>query len=90
MPIKKSAVKALRQSQKKTERNQLVKDHISYLRRMARKAIETGDTKKAEDLAKTIIKAVDKATQNGVLKKNTTARIKSRLAVRLKKSPPKK
>ncbi|MBU0625454.1 30S ribosomal protein S20 [Patescibacteria group bacterium] len=84
MPIKKSAIKALRQTQKKTERNRLVKDHITYLRRLARKTIASGDLKKAEALAKDIIRAVDKAAQNGVLKKNTVARIKSRLVNKLK------
>ncbi|MEA3249299.1 MAG: 30S ribosomal protein S20 [Patescibacteria group bacterium] len=84
MPIKKSAMKALRQSQKRAERNKVVKDSIEYLRRMTRKAIDVGDLKKAEALAKDVIKSVDKAVQKGVMKKNTAARIKSRLAAKLK------
>jgi small subunit ribosomal protein S20 len=84
MPIKKSAIKALRQSDKKAERNKLVKENITYLRRMTRKAIEAGDLKKAEKLVQDAIKAVDKALQNGVMKKNTVARIKSRLVANLK------
>jgi small subunit ribosomal protein S20 len=84
MPIKKSAMKSLRQSQKRAERNQVVKDSITYLRRMTRKAIEAGKAKKAEALAKDVIKSVDKAVQNGVMKKNTAARIKSRLAAKMK------
>jgi len=84
MPIKKSAMKALRQSRRKAERNMLVKDSIEYLRRMVRKAIEAGDVKKAETVAKDVIRSVDKAVQNKVMKKNTAARIKSRLAAKLK------
>lgn len=84
MPIKKSAMKALRQSQKRAERNKVIKDSITYLRRMTRKAIEAGDAKKAQELAKDVIKSVDKAVQNGVMKKNTAARVKSRLAAKLK------
>ncbi|MFH1046954.1 MAG: 30S ribosomal protein S20 [Patescibacteria group bacterium] len=84
MPIKKSAIKALRQSNTKGGRNSLVKDNITYLRRMARKALDSGNVKEAEKLAKDVFKAVDKAVQNGVLKKNTVSRIKSRLAAKLK------
>lgn len=77
-------MKALRQSQKRAERNKVIKDSITYLRRMTRKAIEAGDAKKAQELAKDVIKSVDKAVQNGVMKKNTAARVKSRLAAKLK------
>ena len=84
MPIKKQAIKALRQSNKKASRNALVKENIAYLRRMTRKALDSGDVKEAAKLATDVIKAVDKAVQNGVMKKNTVARIKSRLAAKLK------
>ncbi len=84
MPIKQSAMKALRQSDKKAERNKTVKENVAYLRRMTRKAIDAGDMKKAEALAKDVVKATDKALQNGVMKKNTVSRIKSRLAAKLK------
>jgi small subunit ribosomal protein S20 len=84
MPIKKSAIKALRQSDKKAERNSKVKENIAYLRRMTRKAIDAGEATKAAELAKSVVKAVDKAAQNGVMKKNTVSRIKSRLAAKLK------
>lgn len=83
MPIKKSAMKALRQSNKRTARNQAVKDTLAYLRRMQRKALEAGDLKKAEEMMRDIVKKVDKAVQNKVVKKNTGARIKSRLAKRI-------
>ena len=79
MPIKKSAMKALRQSEKRGKRNKDVKDSIAYLRRMSRKALDAKDAKKAVKLAKDTVKAVDKAVQNKVLKKNTASRIKSRL-----------
>jgi len=85
MPIKKAAMKALRQSRRRTERNILVKDSIEYLRRMVRKAIDAGDLKKAEAVAKDVIRSVDKAVQNKVMKKNTASRIKSRLAAKLNK-----
>ena len=79
MPIKKSAEKALRQAKKRTLRNQKVKDSIAFLRRSVRKALESKEVKEAQEISKAAIKAVDKAMQNKVLKKNTGSRIKSRL-----------
>lgn len=72
-------MKALRQSEKRAKRNKNVKESIAYLRRMSRKALDAKDVKKAEKLAKDTVKAVDKAVQNKVIKKNTGSRIVSRL-----------
>lgn len=83
MPIKKAAAKALRGAIKRTRSNKAVKENIDFLRRMIRKAMEAKDVKKATELIKTAVKAVDKAAQNKVLKRNTVSRIKSRLAKRL-------
>jgi len=79
MPIKKAAAKALRQAKKRTLRNQKVKEGIEYLRRMTRKALESDTVKEAEALAKSTIRAIDRAVQKKVLKKNTGSRLKSRL-----------
>lgn len=83
MPIKKNAIKALRQIRKRTARNSAVKEGITYLRRMTRKAMEAKEVTKVEELAKSTIKAVDKAVQNKVLKQNTGSRIKSRLMAKV-------
>lgn len=88
MPIKKSAMKALRQSKKRTERNKKVKETVTYLRRTVRKDIEAG-TKGVEKSAKDAIKAIDKAVQNKVMKKNTAARIKSRMMKKVNASKKK-
>lgn len=79
MPIKKSAEKALRQTKKRTLRNAKVKEGVQYLRRMVRKALAAKDVKQAQETAKAAIKAIDKAMQNKVLKKNTGSRLKSRM-----------
>jgi len=86
MPIKKAAEKALRQAKKRTLRNRQVKDSISFLRRSIRKALEVKDVKKAIELSKSAIKAIDKAVQNGVVKQNTGSRIISRLMKNLNKA----
>ncbi len=83
MPIKKAAMKALRQAKKRTLRNAKVKEGIAFLRRSVRKALETSDAKSAQELAKSLIKSIDKAVQNKVLKKNTGSRLKSRLAKKI-------
>jgi small subunit ribosomal protein S20 len=83
MPIKKSAMKALRQAKKRATRNATVKEQIEYLRRMTRKAMDAKDLKKTEELWKSAIKAIDKAVQKNVYKTNTAARIKSRLTKKI-------
>jgi small subunit ribosomal protein S20 len=89
MPILKAAAKALRQAKRKTARNRKVKDHIIYLRRCIRQSLEGKDLKEAVNLAKQAIKAIDKAVQNKVLKKNTGSRIISRLQITLNKAAKK-
>lgn len=76
-------MKALRQAKKRTLRNAKVKDGIAFLRRSVRKALEAKEVKTAEDLAKSLVKSLDKAVQNNVLKKNTGSRLKSRLAKKI-------
>lgn len=85
MPIKKASMKSMRQTAKRTPRNLKVKGNIEYLRRFFRKAIEDKKVKEAKELAGKINRAIDKAVQNKVVKKNTGARIKSRVAAAVKK-----
>jgi small subunit ribosomal protein S20 len=85
MPIKKAAEKALRQTKKRTARNQKIKETIAFLRRSIRKATETKDVKKAEELVKSLIQVLDKAVQNRVVKLNTGSRTKSRMMKGLNK-----
>ncbi|MFA6215299.1 MAG: 30S ribosomal protein S20 [Patescibacteria group bacterium] len=79
MPIKDSAFKALRQNAKKAKRNQKVKSDLEALMRKVRKSIAAKDQVKAADWLKQAIKKIDKATQKGVVKRNTAGRKKSRL-----------
>jgi len=86
MPIKQAAFKALRQAKKRTLRNRKVKIGIEKLLKSARKSAIAKKAKEAEELAKKAIKAIDKAAQKKILKKNTAARMKSRLLAFIKKS----
>ena len=79
MPIKQAAMKALRQTRKRTLRNQKVKEGVQFARKVLRKALDAKEVKNATEATKAAIKAVDKAVQQKVLKRNTAARMKSRM-----------
>ncbi|MDA1038102.1 MAG: 30S ribosomal protein S20 [bacterium] len=79
MPNLQNAKKALRQSEKRASRNLLIKEELHSLRRYFRKAVTSGDSEKAQEFATTLTKKFDKAAQKSVLKKNTAARLKSRM-----------
>lgn len=79
MPITKSAKKALRQNKRRRARNlrqsRAFKDEVKSLK----KFIAAKDKKSANELLPSVYKALDKAVKTNVLKKNTAARLKSRL-----------
>ncbi len=78
MPNKASAKKALRQSDKRADRNKIVKAEIKSLRIKLRKAIDAANVSAAEEVAKTLGKKLDKAVAKNVYKLNTAARYKAR------------
>ena len=82
MPNIRAAVKHLRQTKKRTARNQKVKAGLEMVMRAARKAATA-------DKVKAAIKALDRAAQKGVIKAGNAARKKSRL-MKLLKSAGKK
>lgn len=84
MPIKKSAIKALRQTKTRTLRNLKVKRNIKDLVKQSNKLIEAKESTAVEKV-KAAVKSIDKAIQKKVLKKNTGARKKSRLMKKLNK-----
>ena len=69
MPIKKSAIKALRQSKKKANANLKVKKQVKDLVKKTKALIEQKE-KDAAAKAKEAIKAIDKAVQKKILKKS--------------------
>ena len=78
MPNLKSAKKELRKSARREARNEEVKKDVKSLVKKSTKLIATKDASAKEMLAKTL-KALDKARQKGIIKKNTANRKKSRL-----------
>ncbi|MEK7581873.1 MAG: 30S ribosomal protein S20 [Patescibacteria group bacterium] len=85
MAITSSAKRAIRVSARKKvfndRRNKTMKDTVKEVRQL----IVAKKGKEAEKLLSSAYKAIDKATKRGVIKKNTAARKKSRLAKAIKK-----
>ncbi|MDD5291208.1 MAG: 30S ribosomal protein S20 [Patescibacteria group bacterium] len=78
MPNIKSAKKELRKSVKRSAFNRKIKENLKNLIKKSRKAIAAKDGK-AKDLVRETMKALDKAAQKGIIKKNACNRKKSRL-----------
>jgi small subunit ribosomal protein S20 len=72
------AIKDIRQTKKRTDKNLKAKRGVKKSRKDTRVAIDKKDASR-EQLLKDVIKKIDKAVQKGILKKNTGARYKSRL-----------
>lgn len=79
MPNLRNAKKALRQSQKRAQKNKLIKAEIHSLRVKVRKAITAKKIDEAMEVARIVGKKLDKAVQKNIFKKNTVARYKSRI-----------
>ena len=88
MPNIKSAKKELRKGKKLAAYNKKIKDNLKSLVKKARKAIDNKDSK-AREAMQSAFKAIDKAAQKGVIKKNTRDRKKSRLQALYNKSSKK-
>ena len=87
MPITKSAKKALRQDSKRRKRNEEVKQSVKRILKQARGFVLQKKIGEAEGLLPQLFKVLDKAAKVGVIKKNTAARKKSRIAKLLKNAP---
>lgn len=80
MPIIKSAKKALRGSLKKKVFNDRRKKTMKVEVKSIRALIVEKDKKAAIEKMPALYKAIDKAAKRGIIKKNTAARKKSRIA----------
>ena len=71
MPIKKSAKKYMRVTAKNTLRNSVVTGIVKSAIKKTREAVSAGDMTQAKEWQKKATKALDKAAQKKVIKKNT-------------------
>jgi len=77
-----SAIKRIRQAERRRIRNQMVKSRVKTLIKRARLLIESGDLEQARLSVGDAISALDRAAERGVLHRNNAARRKSRLIKR--------
>ena len=89
MPIKDSAKKEMRKSASKALRNRQVRGTFRSVIKAFQVAIHDGKLDEAKSLFAKAQKALDKASQKNVIKKNTAARKKSRLSKTLKNAATK-
>ncbi len=80
-----AAKKSIRSDEKKRVFNLRRRRALHDQVKLVREAIQVGDTKKAQEALPGAYKAIDKAVKNGIIKKNTAARKKSRLVAAIKR-----
>ncbi|CAN5709982.1 30S ribosomal protein S20 [soil metagenome] len=79
-----SQIKRIRQDETRRVRNKAKRTELkTYLRRFDT-AVEAGDKEGATSVYQDVVRKLDKAATKGIVKKNTAANKKSRLAARLK------
>lgn len=77
-----SALKKIRQAERRRRRNQMIRSRVKTLIKKARMLIEAGNAELASQAVGNAISALDKAAEKGVLHRNNAARRKSRLVRR--------
>jgi small subunit ribosomal protein S20 len=80
-----SALKRVRTARLRTLVNNTRKTRLRHGIRAMRRLLESKDAKAAEALVPKTFSLIDRAAKWGVIKKNTAARYKSRLTMRLRK-----
>ena len=78
-----SALKRVRQTERRTEFNRKAKSRLRHQIRSMRRALQDKDAKKAGELMSHTFSIIDRAAKSGLIKKNTAARYKSRITARL-------
>ena len=79
MPNLQQAKKALKVSAKKRTFNDKKRNTMKAALKEVRDLVGEGDMEKAKEKLPQAYKAIDKATKNGIIKKNNASRKKSRL-----------
>ena len=79
-----SALKRMRQTERRTEFNRQNKSRLRHQIRAMRKAITSKNAEAAAALLPKTFAIIDRSAKVGVIKKNTAARYKSHLHLRVK------
>ena len=86
MPNTTSAKKALRQNETRRVRNLSVKRSVKKNIKQFNALLDSGSLEDAKNQLQTVFKTLDKAAKTGVIKKNKSSRLKSRLSLRLNRA----
>lgn len=79
-----SALKRIRQTKKRTERNMARRNRIRTFLRKVEEAIASGDASAAENALKVAMPELHRGASKGIMPKKTASRKISRLAQRVK------
>ena len=79
-----SALKRVRETERRTEYNRQNRTRLRHQIRAMRKAITSKDAKAVADLLPKTFSLIDRSAKSGIIKKNTAARYKSKLHQRVK------
>ncbi|OSM06789.1 30S ribosomal protein S20 [Magnetofaba australis] len=81
----KSALKRIRQTAKRTERNSQAKAHMRTITKRVATAVEAGDVDQAKSSLQDAISVLDLSAKKGIIHKNQASRRVKRLNARVKK-----
>ena len=77
-----SAIKRMRQNEKRRLQNRMVRSRMRTFVKKADALIASGSKEEAADAVRVALSEIDKAAQKGIIHRNNAARRKSRLAKR--------
>jgi small subunit ribosomal protein S20 len=80
-----SSLKRVRVTERRTDVNRVRRTRLRHQIRAMRRLLEAKDANGATALAPKTFSLIDRAAKWGVIKKNTAARYKSRLTLRIRK-----
>jgi small subunit ribosomal protein S20 len=79
-----SALKRVRQTERRTDFNRKNTTRLRHQIRAMRRAIQSKDAKAAADMLPATFSQIDRAAKRGIIQKNTAARYKSKLHLHVK------
>jgi small subunit ribosomal protein S20 len=85
MPNHKSAIKRVRQNEKRRAVNRSNRSDLRTQIKKLRSALTASDKTQSQELLTPTVSAIDKAVNKGILHRNTAARYKSRLTSHVSK-----
>lgn len=82
----KSALKRIRQTERRTERNRAEKSRLKTLRKKVTAAVDGGKKDEAETAFRDFASAVDRAAKTQLIHKNAASRLKSNASAQVAKA----